>query len=273
MSIFRLKRPTVLLVLGCLTAVTSAEEVTISAGRDNTIFEDQSATSNGQGALFVGTSGQGISRRTLMYFDVAGNIPDRATINSVSLSLTVGRASGDSDDQTQSIHRLNADWGEGVSRSGDGAGGGGGAGAEAAMNDATWTIGLFPDDTTAWMTPGGDFESVPSASASVPMAKGEVTWSSDEMVADVQAWLDDPVSNYGWILIGDEEGKGTSRRYASRESDSGSPMLTIDFDPAEVGNGFNFGGLCGLGMMIPLMLCVPGLCILRRTLRSAAFGR
>ena len=51
------------------------------------------------------------------------------------------------------------------------------------------------------------------------------------MVADVQAWLDNPASNFGWLMLGDETAIATAKRFDTRESAS-PPMLTIEFTPA-----------------------------------------
>ena len=50
------------------------------------------------------------------------------------------------------------------------------------------------------------------------------------MVADVQAWLDNPASNFGWLVLGDETAIATAKRFDTRESAS-PPMLTIEFIP------------------------------------------
>ena len=47
-------------------------------------------------------------------------------------------------------------------------------------------------------------------------AIGQYTWSSAQMVADVQGWLDNPASNFGWLMLGDESTKsyGQALRHA-----------------------------------------------------------
>jgi hypothetical protein len=53
------------------------------------------------------------------------------------------------------------------------------------------------------------------------------------MVADVQQWLDQPASNFGWIIIGNESQSGTSKRFNSREfGGSDAPGLEVVFTPA-----------------------------------------
>ena len=44
-----------------------------------------------------------------------------------------------------------------------------------------------------------------SASQSVG-AIGDYTWSSARMVGDVQSWLDNPVNNFGWLVLGGRVG-------------------------------------------------------------------
>jgi hypothetical protein len=52
-------------------------------------------------------------------------------------------------------------------------------------------------------------------------------------VADVQQWLDQPASNFGWIIIGNESQSGTSKRFNSREFEgSDAPGLEVVFTPA-----------------------------------------
>ena len=51
-------------------------------------------------------------------------------------------------------------------------------------------------------------------------------------MADVQTWLDDPTTNFGWMLIGQaEEANFTARRFASHEDTGRAPYLVIDYVP------------------------------------------
>ena len=50
------------------------------------------------------------------------------------------------------------------------------------------------------------------------------------MVADVQGWIDNPGSNNGWMVIGDEVNPTTARRFDSSEGGS-PPQLVVDFTP------------------------------------------
>ena len=82
-----------------------------------------------------------------------------------------------------------------------------------------------------WTNAGGDFVAEASAATSAG-GLGKYEWSSDQMTADVQAWLDDAATNFGWILIGNESKVKTANRFDTMESsESARPTLTIEFTP------------------------------------------
>lgn len=208
------------------TATTeAAQSVEIVASKDNTLYENANGSiSSGCGEfMYVGRTNNGSLRRGILQFDVAGSLPPGATVVSASLKLRVTRTQADS--QTIAVHRLLAGWGEGSSTPSTS---GGGSGGPAADGDATWLHTFF--DTATWASPGGDFASEASAEKAVA---GEASWrwSSDQMVTDVQGWLDDPESNYGWILVGNESTNQTTKKFASRENgnEDHHPVLTVEF--------------------------------------------
>lgn len=48
------------------------------------------------------------------------------------------------------------------------------------------------------------------------------------MVADVQGWLDNPASNFGWLVKGNEARPTTAKRFNSRQNkDPASSSLLI----------------------------------------------
>ena len=65
-----------------------------------------------------------------------------------------------------------------------------------------------------WTNAGGDFVAAANAATSVG-GLGKYEWSSDQMNADVQAWLGDAATNFGWILIGNESKVKTANRFDS----------------------------------------------------------
>lgn len=200
-----------------------AASITMVASRDNSMYSDNPANSNGGGALFIGRNGGGGTRRTLLRFDVASVIPTGSHIDSVELHLNVSRVSF-GQPLPASLHRVSADWGEAASNAGLRSG----AGAAALIGDSTWTHRFF--STIPWATPGGDF--LPNPSATNLIGSGANTLASTAgLVADVQSWLNFPSSNFGWILRGDESEAGTARRIDSRELASPAlrPMIVVQY--------------------------------------------
>lgn len=199
----------------------------IACGRDNTLFEDADGdTSSGAGtSLYAGTNGQGRTRRALVRFPLEGGVPPGSEVDSVSLILHVASAP-DEVARTFTLHRVTRDWGEGVSL------GAGGSGAGAASGDATWLHAFYPD--TPWSQAGGDFADLPGAVRDVG-GVGPWSWEGDGLVADVSAWLADPSSNFGWILLcSDESVPRSVRRFDAREAaDPGTrPVLRLVLSPA-----------------------------------------
>jgi hypothetical protein len=212
---------------GTAPSLAIADVININPIKDNTLYEYDPAEGDVSNALgnhfFAGETAMGELRRGVLAFDIAGNIPAGSAILGVTLSLNMSRTATETP-RTVELHRLLADWGEGTSV----APGEEGDGAPATTNDATWRHRFF--DTIFWTTEGGDFSATVSASQSVG-AVGMYTWSSSQMVADVQSWLNDPATNFGWLVLGDESDIATAKRFDTRESAS-PPVLTIQFRPA-----------------------------------------
>lgn len=208
------------------TAASSANAAIINLmpSKDNTLYEfDPKEGDNSNGAGFYFFAGETVMselRRGVLAFDVAGSIPPGSIITSVTLTMNMSRTHGDTA-RIVELHKLLADWGEGTSH----AQGEEGDGAPAMPNDATWRHRFF--DTIFWSMQGGDFSAIVSASQSVGPV-GQYTWSSAQMVADVQSWVNDPASNFGWLVLGDESAAGTTKRFDTRESAS-PPVLTIQY--------------------------------------------
>ncbi len=194
--------------------------ITLAPSKDNTLIESTAGDlSNGTGNVFVGETNSHGARRGVMAFNTAGNIPAGARINSVSLTLNAVKTHGPG--ITVELHKLSADWGEGTSFSGSG------VGDASTTNDATWIHRFYP--TSMWANPGGDFSTTVSASLSVS-GTGSYTWSSTtQLVADVQSWVDNASTNFGWLLLGNESTGGRAKEFGSRENSSAAPALTIDY--------------------------------------------
>ncbi len=221
-----------LLALALVTLLPTQAQttVTLTPSADNTLYESQTGNlSNGAGTfLFLGRTNNAGVRRALMQFDLS-DIPSGSTIEDVTLTVNVSNAQGGA--RTTTLHRVTQAWGEGTSN----AGSPGGRGAAATTNDATWLHAFFSG--TNWNTPGGDFEESASASTSINNV-GDVTWASTSgLIADVQRWVDDPTSNFGWIAIGDESTQRTAKRLGSKESAAQNmmPRLTIRYSGGATG--------------------------------------
>ena len=214
--------------LGALAgSLARAGTVNINPSKDNTLYEYDPLDGDKSNALglhfFAGETGMKELRRGVLAFDIAGNIPPGSTITAVSLSLNMSRAPT-TNVYAMELHKLLADWGEGTSI----ASGEEGDGAPATPKDPTWRHRFF--DTIFWNTQGGDFS--PTASASQMVGGiGQYTWSSAQMVADVQGWLDQPASNFGWLMLGDESIFLTAKRFDTRES-ANPPVLAITYVPS-----------------------------------------
>lgn len=250
--------------LGC-TANVFADIVSISPSKDNTLYEVQvpkapqgdGFLSNGIGQhLFAGRTTQetGTLRRALVAFDIAAAIPAGATVNSVTLEMTMTQTI--SGDEPVSLHRALADWGEGTSEA---TLGGGGGGAPATTGDATWAHTFF--DTQFWSSLGGDFAPAASATTQVGGEASYVWGSTNTMVADVQGWLDSPATNFGWVVVGNEATPGSAKRFGSRETlvvgVVSGPQLVVDFaGPAPAGPPtiptLSMGGIIALAVALAL---------------------
>ena len=138
--------------------------------------------------------------------------------------LNISWASDDTP-QTVSLYRVTTLWGEGASDAEENEGGG----ADPTNQDATWIHAAY--DNSLWTTPSGDFITEASATAEVG-APGKYTWTSEHMVADVQSWLDDPSTDFGWLIKGNEAGMGTVKRFDSKDNSDQNvlPMLEIEFE-------------------------------------------
>lgn len=216
-----------------LCSLTYAQtEVTLTPDKDNTLYESATGSvSNGAGVhFFVGNNSQSNTRRGLLSFDMAANIPEGSVIQSVTLTLYLSMTRAGDEELT--LHRVLANWGEGTTDAPDPEGQGG----DATPGSATWIHTFF--DTSSWTNQGGDFSDVVSATQSVG-ANGFYTWgSTDEMVADVQSWLDNPGENDGWILIGNESTGQTVKRFDTKENPDAEnrPVLTVTYMQSTVVN-------------------------------------
>ena len=205
-----------------------SDTVILAPNRDNTLYESMTGTeSNGAGdSLFAGRTGvnnNGQIRRGTISFDVASSVPANVTITGVTLSLFLTQAGSSASGKSVSVSALTSSWGEGASVGISGQGG------SAMTGDATWLHRFF--NTLFWNTPGGDFDAQPSATTTIGFAFQRYSWSSPGLIDDVQSWVANPASNFGWIIRGDETATNTALRFSSRETTTAAnrPELSINY--------------------------------------------
>jgi hypothetical protein len=227
------------LLLAALFAATPAvaDVLSVPASKDTTLYETAAGNvSNGAGQVFFAgrtSTFNNTLRRGLIAFDVAGAIPAGSTIDSVILRLHLVRTPPLPTQTVLSLHRVTADWGEGTSDPEFEEGGG----VPATPGDATWLHRFFSN--VLWTTPGGDFVATVSAGSTV-LDVGPYAWGpTAQMRADVQAWLDTPSGNFGWMLRGVEGTIESARGFDTRQGITlgDRPVLEITFTPPATGAG------------------------------------
>jgi hypothetical protein len=204
------------------------QHLVLTPSKDNTLFESNNGgLSDGVGVhLFTGRTNTGSRRRALIRFDLS-QIPAGAKITGVTLTLHISQTVAGI--ETVAIHGVSADWGEGSSNAGvfrDG------NGTSSKTNDATWLHRFF--SSTRWTNAGGDFDPSTDASAAADSAGTDIVFNATTaMIARVQGWVDQPSTNFGWIVIGNENASRTTKELDSHESSSVStrPTLAIDYLP------------------------------------------
>lgn len=223
------KTSIVTVVFLLIASTTHAGTVTINAQQDNTLYESATGSlSNAQGsAMFAGRTSQPSNsiRRALISFDITSAIPSDSIIDSVSLTLHMTAAN--IQNETIYLHRVTSAWGEGTSLAAGGQGGGG----LSTTGDATWIHTFY--DNQFWNNPGGDFDPTSSATQIVGNV-GFYTWGSNtQMISDVQSWLNNPSTNFGWIILGNETVGGSSKRFETDEYADPllRPSLSVSFSP------------------------------------------
>jgi hypothetical protein len=216
--------------LGLLLAVAparlEADTVIFKPSADTTLHEESPGNNLGRSVPMAGTTAHTTRNRALFRFDLS-SLPPAAVVSSATLKFKVVRTPSPSTASNFDVRRVLKSWGEGTKGSATDVSN---RGALAAANEATWQARLAP--ATLWTSPGGavgtDFSSTVSATTRLTGNATYTFGSTAQLVADVQAWLTDPDSNFGWVLMTQAEGTTrTVRRIGGRESTADSPTLEV----------------------------------------------
>jgi len=162
-------------------------------------------------SVVSGKLNNGETRRALFRFDIS-SVPAQATVTSVTLRLRVVMVpSGGGANSTFDLRRILKDWSE---------------------TSVTWNNRVSP--ASPWESGGVSGSSDASAEASSSSSvsgNGPYTFvSTPKLVADVQSWVANSGTNFGWLLISqDEVTAQTARHFGSREDADNAPLLTIDY--------------------------------------------
>jgi hypothetical protein len=209
-------------------ALFAADNISLEPSADAALYEGDGSLANGSGSyLFVGRTENrngAVERRSVLAFDIAGSVPSGATITEVSLDVQMSKTISGA--QTIELRRVSESWNEGPSD----ASGEEGGGTDSQTGDTTWVHRNFPN--SEWATEGGSFSQTASASQQIGSTGSYTFTSTPQMVADVQAWLDDDATNFGWAMVMPSPGVGSAKRFNSRENSSVSsrPTLNVTYE-------------------------------------------
>lgn len=189
------------LILGLLGAAAvlpvCADTLTVSASTDTWILaENPDANFDGDShGLGAGMNSHGSPMRAMFKFDLSA-IPANATITAVSVTVDEIKESSLASTDYE-LHRILQSW----------------TAAEATWNNrttgATWSSpGLGPD--TDYISTTSD-----TITAAVGALGPHTFNTTDNLVADVQAWVNDPSKNNGWFFKATTESGQNGRRWGS----------------------------------------------------------
>ncbi|MEO5803628.1 MAG: DNRLRE domain-containing protein [Verrucomicrobiota bacterium] len=236
----------------------------------DTCLVEYSPTNNMGGEIYfnAGSNLHGNRNRGLLRFNLSADVPPGSKIQKAIFSIRVVLIPADEPAASIfDLHRLLQPWGEGAKLSNTT---GPGRGSPATNNEATW-LDRFAFANSPWFLPGAaptnDFVSFKSAeqfisdTGSSPYYFSSV--SSPQLAADVQLWLDNPGTNFGWLLKSrDETTISTARRFGSREDPNQTPILSVTFvappvleQPQICGNQFQFRFLADTGQSYVVEFC------------------
>jgi len=216
---FRRGMPTCIWCALCAAPLfTLADSVTLRPVADTGISTQSPTSNSGTGPdMVIGTQGPtvGMARnRGLIKFDLTGQIPAGAEIKSVTLTLTVAKVPSGGANSSFELRRLFREWKE---------------------SEATWNNRIGGG---TWSSPGAaapaDFSTTTSGTTLVSGLGGCTFGSTTNLIADVQTWVDNPATNFGWIVLTQSETVAkTARRITAHEGGPNGPALVVEYTPGQ----------------------------------------
>ncbi len=172
------------------TGFWAAQSAVLVSIADADVNEAKPNKNYGSGKLMVVNSDAGGNRRVYLRFDLSA-IPVNSTVQSATLSICVLTAPKTA--RAYETHRVTEDWNE---------------------TSVTWN-----DQPVT--------EPASGSSTSIPTSPGCVTWSVE---TDVQAWVSNSATNYGWRVNDGAENasKSVQTKFRTRENSSG-PTLSVTY--------------------------------------------
>lgn len=206
-----------------------AEPTSFTADADIGIREYFGSATFGDSQVVIGGTTGPLSssghNRGLFHFTLAG-IPAGALITDVQLTFDVVRVPPVPVDAVFGLRPILQSWSE---------------------NMATWN-----NPGAGWHGAGGvaglDYASVNSASLLINPAVGAYTFAAtDGLKADVQAWVNNPLANFGWMLLPEQEDVDYSaRQFASKEGGAPASLLVSYVVPEPAARGLLMASLGAL---------------------------
>ena len=188
-----------------LTPVADAEIHQINSPDANYAFGSSIATGK------LGANSGNEIRRAMLRFDPSGQLPPGAVVTAVSVTVNVVRVPGIAPaNSTFDLRLILQSWTE---------------------TNVTWNSRI---QGSPWNSPGaegaGDSLASPSSSVFVT-GLGPYTFpSTPALLSDVQSWLNNPGTNFGWLLVSEDEVTSeTARRFGAREDPPNASVLEIDY--------------------------------------------
>lgn len=167
--------------------------------------------------ILVGKDRKNIMHRSMVKFDLS--MMPAGTL--VDATLTVTPTNGNTN--LISLHSLENDWN--------------GASLQKGEFSSDW-FQIDPD--TKWNSPGGDYNILPSARAIInPSLSNDISGSG--MLHDIHDWYNDPSSNFGWILVGQESRDDNLVQFDSKFNFLSGPFLTMLYELPD--SCYAYGGI------------------------------